>query len=163
MAAYIAGMESDYDADDEDEEPDEETDYDDAEHWKREAESAEERFQVERQTVYDERRKQERFVAEKDTAVAKVVRLEARVRQLEAQRNEVKLQAQKRITEAMGEYGKDWTGDWLDEAVERLTRKRSMTVEWLAGQLRSARHLHGADDNRVVQHLCEMLGVTLRS
>lgn len=38
-----------------------------------------------------------------------------------------------RIKAALGEYGKDWSGDWLDEACDRLTRKRMLTKEDLAG------------------------------
>lgn len=48
MAAYIAGMESAYEADEDDDESDGD---DEVEHWKREAEDAEARFQVERQAV----------------------------------------------------------------------------------------------------------------
>lgn len=156
MAAYIAGLESDYEADEDVDEDD------DVEHWKREAESAEERFQIERQAVYDERRKLERFVAEKDAAVAKVVRLEARVQQLEAERKNAKLYTEKRITDAMGEYGKDWSGDWLDEAVERLTRKRSMTVAYLVGQLSAIMAQNNGSHEAGVRHLLSVLGVTVR-
>jgi hypothetical protein len=153
MAAYIAGMESES-------EPSEEGD--DVEHWKREAESAEERFQIERQAVYDERRKVERFVAERDREFERANKLSKRVQELEAQRNEVKLLAQKRITDAMGKYGEDWSGDWLDEAVERLTRKRSMTVPDLVEQLSVIMLQNNGSHEAGVRHLLSVLGVTLR-
>lgn len=66
-----------------------------------------------------------------------------------------------RIKAALGEYGKDWTGDWLDEAVGRLQRQRLFTKQHLAERLDEAL---AADmpTGELVDLVLNVLGVTVR-
>lgn len=66
-----------------------------------------------------------------------------------------------RIKAAMGEYGKDWTGDWLDAACDKLTQRRALAKDVLADALDEAL---ARDDptSEIVDMLCNMLGVTVR-
>lgn len=67
-----------------------------------------------------------------------------------------------RIKAALGEYGKDWSGDWLDEACDRLTRKRVLTKDELADAL-DEMLARDAPTSEILDTLCNMLGVTLRA
>lgn len=66
-----------------------------------------------------------------------------------------------RIKAALGTYGEDWTGDWLDEACGRLAAKRELTKAQLADVLGEAIGKDWPTDE-IVDLVCNVLGVTLR-
>lgn len=156
MAAYISGMESEH-------EPDEdESCSDECQRLHEEiAELYDERLRL--QTERDQLKYESAAPSKQLKAAQDEVRtLRARVQQLEQERHDVKLKGQERIITALGEYGKDWTGDWLDEAVDRLARKRDMTLDYLAGQLASCLNCGGTTHVEATRHLLTILGVTVR-
>lgn len=168
MAAYIAGMgDEEYDADyeDQDGESDAEVQIRDLraelDEWQVKAARLQMELENERATVAKLNTNSNRLADEFAKLRSEVGdhqrargRAEEELRRLKSE----ELEAARRIQEALGKF----EGRWIDEAVERLTRKREMTLGNVAAQLNAATGMYGGDSSKVAAHLASYLGVTLR-
>jgi hypothetical protein len=103
------------------------------------------------------RKANEAHVRERDERQPRLDGLRQRIQQLEGEARERKTYVQKRIEAALGEY----TGDWLQEAEERLTRRREISPTEVGRVITSAVASAKGDLAKLAHEVCEYLAVTL--
>lgn len=166
MAAYIAGMDGDEPSDDVDDQSDAEIQLrelrEELDEWQVKAARYQLELESERATVArlntNSNRLAEQF-SKLRTELGEHREAKYRAEQELARARSEELEAQRRIVEALGQFD----GRWVDEAVERLTRRREMTLENVAAQMAAAAGMFGGDTEKVAAHMVAYLGITLRA